>query len=245
MSRWRTPAIVLRRWPYSETSLSVHLLTPAHGVAAALAKGVQRPTSGAYGVLDTWALVEVELGGQEGQAMHNLYAARLLERFPGLSAAPERLAAAGLAAELAELAAPPGTPTPAAFEYLLRHLQAFESAAQPRAAALAALLEGLDLLGVGPVLDQGAGARWFSPALGGVLPAGAPRPLQHARRASAETLAWLRALRAGGPAPAPRGPAVVEEALTILGEFAAYHLERPPRAWPFLRARRQHQARQR
>ncbi|TAH39229.1 MAG: hypothetical protein EYC70_00125 [Planctomycetota bacterium] len=244
MSRQRTPAVVLRRWPYSESSLAVHLLTPGQGVVSVLAKGVHRPTSGSWGVLDTWALVEAEYGGHESREMLTLYGARLLDRCSGLARDPEHLIAAGLVAELAELAAPPGMSADAAFDYLMRRLRQLDAGVDVPGFLCAALLEGLDLLGLGPLLDAGPGVRaswqWFSPAAGGVLPAGAPRPAEHARRVSTDALEWLARLRAAGPAPgvvAERAPARVADALTILGEFAAYHLERPPRAWSLLRAR--------
>ena len=49
MERLRTPAIVLRRWPYSETSLVVRVLTPELGTVGLLAKGAYRLQSGLLG----------------------------------------------------------------------------------------------------------------------------------------------------------------------------------------------------
>ncbi|MBC8329818.1 MAG: DNA repair protein RecO C-terminal domain-containing protein [Planctomycetes bacterium] len=242
-----SPAIVLRRWPFSESSLALRVLTPGHGVVALLAKGAYKPTSGWMGVLDTWALVELEFGGPEEAELKNLYRARLLDRLTGLSAEPDRLAAAALAAELAELAAPPGPEAAAAFHYLLQALHELAGGAEVGAQLLRSVLGGLDLLGLGPVLADpagGAGAgdgssRWFSAADGGLMPSGAARPEQTSRRISPAQVELLRSVRAGLPGAAEAADSVDREAcLTILGDFLHYHLERPPRAWDFLRRRR-------
>lgn len=249
MIRRRTEAIVLRRWPYSETSLAVHVLTPAHGVVPLLAKGAQRLASGSLGVLDTWALVDVEYGARDAAEMHTLLRARLSRRFGGLSRDVEHLVAAGVVAELAELAAPPGTDGAAAFGYLLRRLEQLDAGTGVPWFLCGAVLEGLDLLGLRPKLGDpdgpGAGRLWFSPAAGGALPAGAAEPLQRARRLAPATLALLRRLQAAPDetaAPPEATAARIQEVLTILGEFMAYHLERTPRAWAFLRPRRRRAA---
>ncbi|RMH01373.1 MAG: hypothetical protein D6702_11680 [Planctomycetota bacterium] len=242
MRRRTETALVLRRWPWSEHSLALRVLTPGSGVVPLLAKGVFKPTSGKFGVLDTWALVEIEYGGPDDAELLNLYRCRLLDRMSGLSADPERLIVAAVAAELAELAAPP---EPAAsFHYLLETLHHLANGEPTEAAALRAALAGLDLLGLGPVLEAGpdppaAGRRWFAAAEGGLLPAGSPRPAGACRSISPAELALLRAVRAGDRTAAAEADSAVRRAcLTILGDFLHYHLERPPRAWAFLVRRR-------
>ncbi len=239
MSPLRTPAIVLRRWPYSEHSLVLRVLTPELGTIGLLAKGVQKLKSGALGVLDTWAVVELECGGPEGAELLNLYHVSLLDRLSGLDGDPERLAAAGALAELAEEAAPPGQAAPEIFLWLadsLRALAALPPGADPAPALVQALLRGLRLLGLDPRLETAAGdgADWFSPAAGGLVRA-ASRPHEHARRIRPEALALLRGMADGGAAPAS-GP--WDDCLTMLGEFLHYHMERPLRAWPLLQERR-------
>lgn len=245
MTRLRTPAIVLRRWPYSESSLTLRALTPELGTIGLLAKGVQKLTSGSFGVLDTWAVVEIECGGPDDAELLNLYHARLLDRLSGLDGDPERLAAAAVLAELAEEAAPPGQPAPEIFLWLadaLRALAALPAGADPAPALGMALLRGLRLLGLDPRLHAAEGetvaaaglADWFSPAAGGFVRA-ATRPHEHARRARPAVMALLREAAAGAPPAHSDG---WDEALTMLGEFLHYHMERPPRAWPLLQERR-------
>lgn len=251
MSRQRTPAIVLRRWPFSETSLTLRVLTPDHGTLGLLAKGVNKLLSGSFAVLDTWAVVELDYGGHADQELLNLYSARLFDRNSGLDRDAERLAAAAVLAEVAEDASPAGQPAAEVFEWLRSALAAL--AAQPpdedpAQILVPALMRGLFLLGLDPILDErkpAAGDRcWFSPEAGGLVYAPS-RPHQHARLLHAAVLALLRRLAgAAGATPAkgtecPTPDAVPwDECLTILVEFLHYHAERVPRAWPLLQERR-------
>ena len=256
MSRQRTSAIVLRRWPFSETSLTLRVLTPDHGTLGLLGKGVNRLVSGSFAVLDTWALVEIEYGGRDEAELLTLYSARLLQRHAGLERSPERLAAAAVLAEIAEDAAPPGQASPQVFAWLcdaLRALAEQPEAKDPAVILVPALMRGLFLLGLEPVLSADAptpGDRsWFSPETGGLVFA-PQRPHEHARLLSASVLACLRRLAAAEETSTltPRELADPDaepwdESLTILVEFLHYHAERAPRAWPLLQERRRRRKR--
>ena len=60
---YRDHAVLLRRHPYGESSLVVHVLTREHGRVALLAKGAYRPTSRYFGVLDFGATRRFDLDG--------------------------------------------------------------------------------------------------------------------------------------------------------------------------------------
>lgn len=254
MSRLQSSAIVLRRWPYSETSLTLRVLTPDHGTLSMLGKGVNRLGSGSFAVLDTWALVELDYGGREEAELLTLYAAKLLDRHSGLERDPERLAAAAVLAEMAEDAAPSGQPAPEVFEWLRSALAALAAqpvGEDPAGILVPALMRGLFLLGLDPVLENGGAApgerRWFSPESGGLVFA-PQRPHQHARLLPEATLGLLRRLAAlpGSGAPpevSAQGSEPWDESLTILVEFLHYHAERAPRAWPLLQERRRRRKR--
>ncbi len=251
--RLEGPALVLRRWPYAETSLTARLLTPGHGTLPVLAKGCNRPTSGRFGVLDTWALVDAVLVGREDEGMFELRSGRLTERFAGLSADPRRMAAAAVLAELAEEAAPPGQAAPQVFRWLLgalERLAGLPAGADVGPTVVAEVLAGLRLLGLEPVLEAPAAAHgealWFLPASGGVV-ASTLRPAPEARPLRRGTLELLRLLAAEAPGPETPPPPAAETdlALTIVGDFLRYHLERLPRAWPALLQRRRRPARRR
>jgi len=239
-----SPGIVLRRWPYSENSQVLHVLTPKLGAISILAKGVNRLKSGQIGIYDTWALVEIEFGGKDGAEMFNLYAGKLLDRMPGLARDSRRLAAAGVLAELAELGSPPGQPAPRLFLWLQRWLQHLAEGAAVTPVLCAAILESLEELGLRPNLELPLSAPsgailWFSPAAGGlVVPPAGRRPEQNARRISSEDLSLLQKLRCRPEFALEAGCENTEGCLTILGEFLHYHLERPPKAWQLLHRQR-------
>ncbi|HJM40193.1 MAG TPA: DNA repair protein RecO [Planctomycetota bacterium] len=240
MKRQTTPAIVLRRWPWSESSLALRILTPGHGTITLRAKGVYKATSGSMGVLDTWALVEVDMGGPPNSDFQQLYRCRLLDRMSGLSESPEKLAAAGLFGELAELAAPPGQDSGPVFRFLLRTLQAIHQGFDLDGLLCSGLLEALSHLGLDPQLKvepETTDALWFHHEAGGVLPPNTPRPEGHSRLMSHALRTLLLECPQEPAAAEEADPALLEEAFTILGEFLHFHLERPPRAWNALRHR--------
>lgn len=238
MIRQQSTAIVLRRWAYSESSLVIRALTPDHGVLALFAKGFQRPKSGHQGVLDIWCHVEIAYGGADGAELFNLYETRLINRFPGLAASPERLAAAALVAEIAETAAPPGPEAGPVFLYLLHSLEQLQGEVELPHFLCTAVMEGLELLGLGPLLDAPDGQpAWFSPALGGVQSTSGPPPHGSHRRLAPRQLQLLRTLRDDPDGARAARSDELHEALTILEEFLLYHLERQPKALDFLHRR--------
>jgi len=240
VKRTSSPGIVLRRWPYSENSQVLRVLTPKLGAVSILAKGVNRLKSGQIGIFDTWALVEMEFGGKDGAEMFNLYAGKLLDRMSGLARDTRRLVATGILAELAELGSPPGQPAPRLFLWLQRWLQHLADGAAVDPVLCAAILEGLEELGLQPGLEiptatPQKATLWFSPAAGGLdVPQDGCRPDQHARRISRQDLALLQKLRAEPGFALDADCENTEACLTILGEFLHYHLERPPKAWQLL-----------
>ena len=239
MIRTKTEAIVLRRWPYSESSLALRVLTPESGVVALLAKGTFRPTSTSFAVLDTWAWIETEYGMPKDASMGNLYKASLLDRFGGLSVSPEQLAVAGLLGELAESAAPEGSPSADVFSWLRQCLQELALGVDFSTWLPSTLMAALQLLGLTPRLEPETPSQdslWFDFSSGGVLEPGAPRPQGLSRRVSAQLREQLLAAGAQRSLPLD-GPKEVQETLTILGDFLSFHLERPPRAWETVQRR--------
>lgn len=211
-----------------------------------LAKGANREKSRMFGVLDTWALVELEHGGPESAELRNLYSARLLFRFPGLSDCATRLAAAGVAAELAEWAAPTGAEAEAPFAYLVGTLKELHGGAPLSAMAPGMLYRATDLFGLAPELKQcascsvplPAGPGPWSAAEGGRLCSVCAKGAALRRTLSA---AALQHLIDGCPCENVDTDLLTEqECFTILDEFLAYHLERRPRALELLRRRLSH-----
>ena len=234
--------MVLRRWPYSETSQVVRLLTPEHGVLPMLAKGVNKLTSGQAGVLDTWSLVEADFGGPDNRELLQLYKVKLLDRHSGISRDPDHITAAALLAEAAELACPSGLPSSPVFLFLVECLQELDEGTELDGFLCQRIVQILDLLGLAPHLDNqnhpAGSPLWFCPSGGGLMPPSSPRPTDMAYRLKTEQLELLKDFRSN-PTKARRvAMSEVADCLTILGEFLCYHLERPPKAWAVLQQRR-------
>ena len=245
MARHKTAAIVLRKWPYSETSLIVRVLTPNQGTISLVAKGVNKLKSGSLGVLDIWSLVQIEYGGAPDADMQTLFRSELLDRMAGLSANADRLAAAALIGEIAEWGAPAHQASSKIFMYLVETLQALSQSGATSAnqdggtnfELLPAIHRGLDLLGLAPTLkhDPPHAANqdiWFHTASGGILPPGSPRPQSKAHCLTPQQ--WAVFCGETVTEVSMRDHALC---LTIMGEFLAYHLDRQPKSWAALARR--------
>jgi DNA repair protein RecO (recombination protein O) len=242
-------ALVLRRFPYGESSLVVHAITPLHGRVHLLAKGAYRATSRYAWTLDLFDTLAIEWSPARGMGLELLRAAAVVERRARIPRALDRYRCALEHLELAELAARPGQAEKALFELLERALSRLdEGRSDPAVERVAFDLAFLDVLGLAPafercascaaVLGDGAGgALAFSVAAGGSLcercaarlaadgrrVARLPRALAHVaeelRRAGGESLARTRLSRR------------LAAELRVLGErLLDYHLEARPRS---------------
>lgn len=251
MSRHQSLAVVLRRWPFSESSLVVHCLTPDLGLVPMLAKGVHKIKSGHLGVLDTFALVELSYGSHADREMHTLYRAELVDRFSALSQDVEHLAAAGLLGELAELAAPLGLPSQQVFVDLVESYQELAAGTVIPCFLVRRLQQALKQLGLQPDFTppeakndrkpatadprQANQGWWFSVATGRLLPRGSRRPDGTSHWVQAEHLKFLASPPSAELQPSDAELRWADDCLTILADFLGYHLERPPRALSALR----------
>ena len=65
-------AILLRRFPYSESSLVTRVFTRQHGKIGLLARGAHRPKSRFYCVLDHFDTLELTWKEQRGRELQEL-----------------------------------------------------------------------------------------------------------------------------------------------------------------------------
>ena len=87
-------ALLLRRFPYGESSLVVQALTREHGRVHLIAKGAYRPSARYYAALDLFDTLEIEWSHQRGRELEPLAAARIVERRCALARDRERYLAA-------------------------------------------------------------------------------------------------------------------------------------------------------
>ena len=177
MSLVSTPAVVLRTYPYSETSKIVRLATRDYGVQSAIAKGVRRPKSPFGAALETLSEGVAQLYHKESRELQILAAFDVTELRRGLAGDVGRFAGAAALSEVMLKMAPPA-PLPAAYEAFTLGLDALAYAAAGNADAIAVrwlwLLVGV--LGFAPQLESCvrdgnavSGTVAFSAAEGGVL----------------------------------------------------------------------------
>jgi len=157
-----TRGIILRTYPFSETSLIVRWLTPDHGRIATVARGALRPKSAFRGRLDLYYLAQFTFTPSRRSTLHTLKEISLCDTFKNLRQNYAALEHAAYATRLIERITETDTPLPGMFELLddFLRLARKPSSAQFHVAALELRL--LDWSGQIPNLetaDLSPGAR--------------------------------------------------------------------------------------
>ncbi len=252
----RDRALLLKRYPFSESSLVVHLCTREHGRVHLMAKGAYRPTSRYFAVLDFLDTLEIEWDHNPRRELSNLRAGSILQRRRAIPADPSRWFAACAMLELADLAARPAHPDPGLFDLLEAGLEGLHVGKGSADTCLIAFeLRFLDSLGLAPALEACAACGGTAPPLAApeghdrdregpraAFSAGAGgrlcRSCAHDARASGrrvgtlpvQTLADALALLAAGAAAGEGLPQErIDRVRDFTGRFLDYHLETRPR----------------
>ncbi len=254
--RLRDQALLLRRFPFGESSLVVHALTRDHGRVHLLAKGVYRPKAAFYAALDLFDTLEIEWAHRPGRELEPLQAASILER-RHLARDLPRYEAAVCVLELLGMAAREGSPAPALFDLGVRALDELDDAQVPGALTLAVFELGfLQALGLAPALVacaacggaappvDAAGSEpraAFSAGAGGRLCRSCADEARAAgRRVGTLPVAVLeRAARLGERARPDRAPSRLadeeleglEKVRDVIARFLEYHLETRPKSY--------------
>lgn len=117
-----SPAILLRRSAWSETSLIVTWLTQTHGTIRTSARGARKAGSPFAGKLDLFYRDEISFVLNPRSDLHALSEVVLIEPFEGSVGGYASLCFAAYCAELSGAAAPPMQPAPEIFDLLARAL---------------------------------------------------------------------------------------------------------------------------
>jgi DNA repair protein RecO (recombination protein O) len=244
-------ALVLRRFPYGESSLVVHLLTRQHGRVAALAKGAYRPRSRYCGVLDLFDTLEVEWRGGRGAGLALVAEAGIAVRRRALSRDLDRYRAALAVLELSGLGARERHEEARLFDLAERALDLLQDpGADPRVALVAFDLRFLQAMGLAPALEacaacgravpdpsDAAAPVPFSSGAGGRLCGSCAREARASGRSVAGIpLHVVREARSLMRAPARAlvgvrvAPERMERVRALVQRFLDYHLETRPRS---------------
>jgi len=248
VATYRDRALILKRYPFSESSLVIHVGTREHGRVHVMAKGAYRPTSRYYAALDLLDTLEIEWDESPRRELANLRAATIAQRRRSIPKNPSRWAAACSLLELADLAFRPSHPDESLYDLLEASLTALNDPASATDHILVAFELGfLERLGLTPALEACAACGGpapeirseptrvaFSAGAGGRL---CPTCANEARAAGrrvgtlpTRTLADAqdfarRGASAGVGLPKER----VDRVRDFVGRFLDYHLETRPR----------------
>ena len=252
MALFRDRALLLKRYPYGESSLVVHLCTREHGRVHVLARGAYRPTSRYFAILDLFDELELEWSAHPGRELADLRAGSILRRRRRPSADLGRYRAAVSVLELAELASRPGEADRALYDLVDGALSALDAGGLAGDRGLVVFeLRFLQTLGLHPALDRCAACAGaaepvtadrrrvaFSAGAGGRLcRACAVEARASGRRVGTMPLQVLEdgsrllALDEGARAAFLAGlaQARVDRIRDFTGRFLDYHLESQPR----------------
>ena len=159
-------ALLLRRFPYGESSLVVHALTRAHGRVALLARGAYRPKSAYCGVLDLFDTLRIGWSASPRSELGSLRAASIEARRRGITRSLARYRAALAVLELADLGSRAGQPEPGLFELCEGSLERLDAGrVDPDLELVAFDLRFLHNLGLAPALEACAACGGPAPPL--------------------------------------------------------------------------------
>ena len=129
-----TPAILLRKTRFSETSLIVTWFTRDWGRLKTVVKGALRPKSRFAGVLDLFFDCDITVARSAKSELHTLREADLRDPRAGLRTDHRRVALASYFVELIELTTEPEHPAPELYDLLRRAYDFLDhNPAEPRA----------------------------------------------------------------------------------------------------------------
>jgi DNA repair protein RecO (recombination protein O) len=146
--------IILRTRPFTETSLTVHWLTPDLGRLSTVAKGARRPRSPFQGKLDLFYLADFSFLRSRRSELHTLREVSLKDSRQAIRQQFDLLQHASYAAALIEQATEIESPLPAIFCMLNEFLRELERRAAKPALIFAFELKLLNELGLQPDLAE-------------------------------------------------------------------------------------------
>jgi len=127
----RDEAILLRRFPYSESSLVVGVFSREHGKVGLLARGAHRPKSRFYCVLDHFDTLELEWRQQRNRELMELRRGDVLTRRSEIAKDLDSYRAGSVVCELVDLACPTGQREGATWKLLVRCLDELAQRSRP------------------------------------------------------------------------------------------------------------------
>jgi DNA repair protein RecO (recombination protein O) len=246
----RDQALCLRRFPYSESSLVVRLLTREHGRVHLLARGTYRPRSRTFAILDLFDTLDLSWTQHPRRELGELVEGQIARRRQAIPGSLAAFRAGTSMLELAHLGSLPGQRDRPLFDLLSSSLDRLQDRfLAPELTLVLFELGFLALHGLAPALERCAACGGeaaaterapsraaFSAGAGGRLCSGCAAEAHAAgRRVGTLPLDVLDAAAALSPlATGPGEPPALESDLLervrdFIERFLDYHLETQPR----------------
>lgn len=130
MASLKSPGIILKRNPFSETSLILKVYTRESGLITLMAKGAKRPKSKFHGLLDFFNLCQFIYPEKSRTEIHTLADASLVREFPRLKADPGRQALAHVFMELYLKYMHEPARSPPHYAWLIERLESLDEAGE-------------------------------------------------------------------------------------------------------------------
>lgn len=150
-----TEAIVIKTWPYSESSLIVWLLGRECGSVRALAKGAKRLKGRSPEALDLFSQIRISVRLPKGEGIGSMGSIELKRTWPYLRSDLGRLTLASLAMETLGSVASHSASEPYFYLEAVQYLEALEHAEGPGSLTACLLVRLLDHAGYPPRLAPG------------------------------------------------------------------------------------------
>lgn len=229
-------AIVLRQYPYRETSVLVTCLTDRFGKIKGLIKGLRGPQPSKYrSAMEPLTLNRIVFYDTRASSLHLISQCDLLEPFGALTRDVAAMHLAASCAELADVVVEPDEPQDEVFELLAGTLARLATG-ETRFAAVRIhfVLRLLRLAGFHPQVDECTGCThalhgrraWWSARQGGLVCERCLHQDPHAEPLASELLGLLSAC-AEADEPIPLAPGHAQAIQQRLDAFLRWQLDRP------------------
>ena len=227
-------AIVLRRYPFRETSVTLSCLTDEFGKLRGLVKGLRASPNRYRSAMEPMTVNRVVFYDTRTSQLHLISQCELLSPFSGLQRDLETMRLAALCVDLVDTVVPIEDPQPATYHLLKRTLEHLALGGDdPMALRVQFVVRLLRLVGFHPQLNEcvgcGTGVHrtgYWSARQGGFL---CPNCLHEDPRADAVTPTVLDSLEAMSETegPIPLDSQLAQGLSRRLDEFLQWRLDRP------------------
>jgi len=227
-------AIVLRQYPYRETSVIVTCLTDRYGKLKGLVKGLRAQPNRHRSAMEPLTVNRIVFYDTHTSSLHLIAQCELLSSLAQLTKDLETMQSAAFCVELADTVVPIDEPQPAAYHLLKDTLERLAlDGGDPAAVRAHFTARLLHLAGFQPQLDRCTGCHamvhregYWSASQGGLLCAGC---LHEDPKAESMSPAFLDALEAlaESPQPIPLAPQLLPVLHRRLEEFLHWRLDQP------------------